>query len=69
MKKEQKQIAQSLLELALDLGHHYSYSSHTKGVYLFREPDCKATDTLYLDKEYSEVIKKYDQIIEQAYDL
>lgn len=69
MTRFQKAIAQTLLDLALELGHHYSFSPHVMGVYIYRNSDCTATDSLYLDKPEAELIRMLDKVIQQAYDL
>jgi hypothetical protein len=69
MTRLQKSIAHTLLDLALELGHHYAFSVHTQGIHLFRDPDCKSTDALYLDAPEEELISKLDKIVKQAYEL
>lgn len=69
MTRFQKAIAQTLLDLALELGHHYSFSPHVMGVTIYRTSDCTATDTLYLDKEEGDLIRLLDKVIQQAYEL
>ena len=69
MNRLQKSIAQTLLDLALELGHHYSFSPHVMGVNIYRTSDCHATDTLYLDAPENELIAKLDKVVQQAYDL
>jgi hypothetical protein len=69
MTRLQKSIAHTLLDLALELGHHYSFSIHTMGVNIYRNSDCKSTDTLYLDAPEEELISKLDKIVSQAYEL
>ena len=69
MTRFQKAIAQTLLDLALELGHHYSFSPHVMGVTIYRTSDCEATDTLYLDKPEEELIRMLDKVVQQAYEL
>lgn len=69
MTRFQKAIAQTLLDLALELGHHYSFSPHVMSVQIYRTSDCKSTDSLYLDKDDEELIRQLDKIIQQAYEL
>lgn len=69
MTRLQKSIAHTLLDLALELGHHYSFSVHTMGVSIFRTSDCVSTETLYLDSPEDELISKLDKIVSQAYEL
>lgn len=69
MTRFQKAIAQTLLDLALELGHHYSFSPHVMGVQIYRTFDCKSTDSLYLDKDDEELIRQLDKVIQQAYEL
>lgn len=69
MTRLQKSIAHTLLDLAIELGHHYSFSIHTMGVSIFRDPDCKSTEALYLDAPEDELISELDKIVKQAYEL
>lgn len=69
MTRFQKAITHTLLDLALELGHNFSFAPHVMGVYIYRSPDCKATDTLYLDKDEDDLIRMLDKITQQAYDL
>jgi hypothetical protein len=69
MTRLQKSIAQTLLDLALELGHHYSFSPHVMGVNIYRTSDCHATDTLYLDAPEKDLISKLDKVVQQAYEL
>jgi hypothetical protein len=69
MTRLQKSIAQTLLDLALELGHHYSFSPHVMGVNIYRTSDCNATDTLYLDAPEKDLISKLDKVVQQAYEL
>jgi len=69
MTRLQKSIAQTLLDLALELGHHYSFSPHVMGVNIYRTSDCHATDTLYLDSPEKDLISKLDKVVQQAYEL
>jgi len=69
MNRLQKSIAHTLLDLALELGHHYSFSPHVMGVQIYRTSDCHGTDTLYLDKPDNELIAKLDKVVQQAYEL
>lgn len=69
MTRLQKSIAHTLLDLALDLGHHYSFSPHVMSVNIYRTSDCLSTDTLYLDYPEEELISKLDKIVQQAYEL
>jgi hypothetical protein len=69
MTRLQKSIAQTLLDLALELGHHYNFSPHVMGVQIYRTSDCQGTDTLYLDAPENDLIKKLDKVVQQAYEL
>lgn len=69
MTRLQKSIAHTLLDLAFELGHHYSFSVHTQGISIFRNSDCVSTDTLYLDSPEEELISKLDKVVSQAYEL
>jgi hypothetical protein len=69
MNRLQKSIAHTLLDLALELGHHYSFSPHVMGVNIYRTSDCHATDTLYLDAPEKDLIAKLDRVVQQAYEL
>ena len=69
MNRLQKSVAQTLLDLALELGHHYSFSPHVMGVQIYRTSDCHGTDTLYLDSPQDELISKLDKVVQQAYEL
>ena len=69
MNRLQKSIAHTLLDLALELGHHYSFSHHVMGVQIYRTSDCHGTDTLYLDLPQDELIAKLDKVVQQAYEL
>lgn len=69
MNRLQKSIAHTLLDLAIELGHHYSFSPHVMGVNIYRTSDCHATDTLYLDAPEKDLIAKLDRVVQQAYEL
>lgn len=69
MTRLQKSIAHTLLDLAMELGHHYSFSIHTMGISIFRTSDCVSTDTLYLDYPEEELISELNKIVQQAYEL
>jgi len=69
MTRFQKAIAQSLLDLALELGHNYQFSPHVMGITIYRSSDCESTDTLYLDRDEQELITKLDKVVQQAYEL
>jgi hypothetical protein len=69
MTRLQKSIAHTLLDLALELGHHYQFSPHVMGVTIYRTSDCQATDTLYLDAPEKDLIAKLDRVVQQAYEL
>lgn len=69
MTRLQKSIAQTLLDLALELGHHYSFSPHVMSINIYRTSDCVSTDTLYLDSPEEKLIKNLDKIVQQAYEL
>lgn len=69
MTRLQKSIAHTLLDLALELGHHYQFSPHVMGVTIYRTSDAHSTDTLYLDSPQDKLIAKLDKVIQQAYEL
>lgn len=69
MTRLQKSIAQTLLDLALELGHHYQFSPHVMGIQIYRTSDCHGTETLYLDLPQDKLIAKLDKVVQQAYEL
>jgi len=69
MEKWRIDLAKEALELALELDMNFIYNPQTQGIVLMRDPDCKATQTVYLDWEEEEVKELFNQLKSSAYRL
>ena len=69
MEKWKIDLAKEALGLAFKLEMHFDYNPQTQGIVLMRNPDFKATQTVYLDWKEEEVKELFNQLKDGAYRL